>query len=86
MPGDDGDGGRPGPVRLLVEVRRFSGVTPGVLRKDLRSIDLVRRIRRHAQVTDVGWIGKAAPVEFAVLPVEGRVFDARAEAVARLEA
>ena len=77
---------RSGPVRLLVEVRRFSGATPGALREDLRSIDLIRRIRRYALVTDVGWIRRAAPIEFAVLPVEGRVFDDRAEAVAWLDA
>jgi hypothetical protein len=77
---------RSGPVRLLVEVRSLGGVTPAALREDLRSLHLVSRIHRYALVTDIGWIRKAAPVEFALLPIEGRVFDDRAEAVAWLAA
>lgn len=74
-----------GPVRMLATVVRFGGITAPALREDLRSIGLTRIIERYAVVTDIGWLRAGAKAEFALLPIEGRVFADRAEALAWLE-
>ena len=71
-------------IRMLEEVRQFSGIDPSLMWEDAKfSLKHLRDIGHCAVVTDKGWVGPFAKAAGALTPCKVRVFGLDELAAAR---
>ncbi len=64
-----------GKVKVLEEIRRFEGMDPMALWKDLQQAYMVKDITHVAMVADVQWMRTVAEAVSAIFPAEIKAFD-----------